>query len=468
MEATTMKRTARTLLTTTLLIGVSGLAHAAQDSHNHNDGFIIESAAHPDHNDDQSKPTSRSVTNYTISDNNHSYELRMEDGHYIVKVDGKLVPDKQVKKKGDVIIAYDTKGEVIYEFKTGYSFSSSVASPKLPQTPIVLRALNTGNNPSGNVTIDVQASTAPKVMLGIYSDEPGESLREHLGIKGDAIIVESVIKGLSADKAGIKDNDIIISIDGSDGVSSAGLTKILRKHTPGDNIEIIVLRKGTKMKLDTKLLAYDAVALGHDSSSSNLWITEDSKFPAVTGRATIDRLSPQNDFFFAPQAREQTQERIIAKLREKGIGEDIIATIEDDLAITLDGNFWASKGQGSSNQRIFQLKHDDDHSAQSDDQRFLAETMRKKAEQAMREAERMTLEFKDGQLLLKRHAEGLQNHLHQLEEKLHKQVPHIEEEIGGRLEELEDRLNQLEDALDERMESLSGLIERLIDRLDED
>lgn len=467
MEATTMKRTAQTVLTTALLIGVSGLAHAAQDSHNHNDGFIIESAAHPDHDDDHSKTTSRSVTNYVVSDNDHSYELRMEDGHYIVKVDGKLVPDKQVKKKGDVIIAYDTKGEVIYEFQTGYSFSQSIDVPRTPQLPKVMRAIHTGNTASGNVTIDLQATAAPKVMLGIYSDEPGESLREHLGIKGDAIIVESVIKGLSADKAGIKDNDIIISIDGSDGVSSAGLTKILRKHAPGDNIEIVVLRKGTKMKLDTKLLAYDAVALGHDSSSNSIWVTEDSQFPAVTGRTTIDRLSPQNDFFFAPQAREQTQDRIIAKLREKGIEEDIIASIEEDLASTLDGNFWTPKGQRNNNQRMFQLQHDD-HAAQSDDQRFLAETMQKKAEQAMREAERMTLEFKDGQLLLKRHAEGLQNHLHQLEEKLHEQMPHIEEELGGRLEELEDRLNQLEEALDERMESLSGLIERLINRLDED
>lgn len=463
-----MKRTARTattLLTTALLFGVSGLAHALETSTN--DGFIIESTVHPDHDhDDHASTTSKSTTTYMVTDNNHSYELKIKNGEYAVKIDGKKIPDDQIKKNAETVVAYDKDGNVLYEFEVAQYSSMRPSTPALPRAPRPIQAFVTGqHDASGHVNFDVNVTQSPKVMLGIYSDEVGDSLREHLGIKGDAIIVESVIKGLSADKAGIKDNDIIISIDGSDGVSSSGLTKILRKHAPDDKIEIVVLRKGQKMKLDTKLLAYDAVALGHDSSSANIWVTEDSKFPAVTGSTTVDRLQGQDNFFFAPQARDETRERIIAKLREKGIEDSIIATIEEDLATTLQGNFWTSQGQ--DNNRVFQLHRDHDQ-AQNDDQRFLAETMRKKAEQAMREAERMTLEFKDGQLLLKRHAEGLENHIHELEERLHEQMPHIEEELGGRLEELEDRLEELEDALDERMESLSDLIERLINRLDED
>lgn len=466
------KKTAQTLLTAALLIGVSGFAHAMQDSDSHKDGFIVESTFHPDHDDDQAKSTTRSVRTYKINDDDHSYELRMEDGLYIVKVDGKLMPDKQVKKKGDIIIVTDKDGDLIYEFKTGNSFSGSVAAPRSPALPMRVQTIRANTDDSDGFTFDINVEAKPKVMLGIYSDGVGDSLREHLGIKGDAIMVESVIKGLSADKAGIKDNDIIISIDGSDGMSPTGLTDFLKKRDPGDKIKIVVLRKGEKKTLNAELFAYDAVALGHDNSASNIWVTEDSKFPAVVGGTTTGRLSHQTDSFFTPQAREQTQERIIAKLREKGVDESIIVTIEEDLASTLDGNFWAPKAQGNNNQRIFRFTDDQDqHDASSDahnQQRQLVDSMQRKAEQAMREAQRMTLEFKDGQLLFKRHAEGLENHIHELEERLHEQMPHIEEELGGRLEELEERLEELEDALDERMESLSGLIERLIDRLDED
>ncbi|MBO6512344.1 MAG: PDZ domain-containing protein [Phycisphaerales bacterium] len=462
-----MKRKATTLLSTALLVGVSGLAHAVQSSGN--DGFVIESNIHPDHDHDEHVSTSsNSTSTYLVTDNDHSYELKIKNGEYAVKVDGKKIPEDQIKKKGDSVVVYDKDGDVIYKFAIGQYASFAATSPAIPRAPRPIQAIVT-DQPGGvgQLTFDVNVSQPPKVMLGIYSDEVGDSLREHLGIKGDAIIVESVIKGLSADKAGIKDNDIIISIDGSDGMSSSGLTKTLKKHAPGDEIQIVVLRKGEKKKLTTKLLAYDAVALGHSSSGNNVWISDDDdRFPTVTGRATVDRLVPQNDFFFAPEVREQTQERIIAKLREKGIEDSIIATIEEDLATTLEGQFWSPRGR-DNNQRIFQLQRDHNQ-AQAEEQRYLAQTMQKKAEQAMREAERMTLEFKDGQLLLKRHAEGLENHIQELEERLHEQMPHIEEEFTDRMAELEDRLEALEDALDERMESLSSLIERLIDRLDQD
>lgn len=456
--------TAKTLLTTALLFGVSGLAYAAQDSHSdsHQDGFIIESTVHPDHDENHSKTTSKHITNYLVSDGNHTYELKMEDGKYTVIIDDKLIPAKQVKEQGELVTAYDKKGNVLYEFKTGNSFTQSIATPRAPALPMRVQTIHGHDDDANQLTFDINVSAPPKVMLGIYSDEPGESLREHLGIKGDAILVESVIKGLSADKAGIKDNDIIISIDGSDGMSPTGLTEFLKKRNPGDKVKIVVLRKGEKKTLNAELFAYDAVALGHDNSASNIWVTEDSEFPAVIGGATTGRLSNQTDSFFTPQAREQTQERIIAKLREEGVDESIIVSIEEDLASTLDGNFWAPKAQGNNNQRIFRFSDDQDQ------QRQIVDSMQRKAEQAMREAQRMTLEFKDGQLLLKRHAEGLENHIQELEEKLHEQMPYIEEELGDRLEELEGRLDELEEALDDRMESLSGLIERLIDRLDEE
>jgi len=473
----------RTLLTTAILFGISGSALAATD------GFVVESSVHPEH--DGAQTSEHTVWVEKVADGKHTYELRIEDGVITVVVDGDKVPDKQIKKDNNAVVILKDDGGVLYEFELALTTDSKHAKHVKHDGKHTIFVTEDG----GDVTFDfigdknenmvfVGEKQHPKVMLGIYSDEPGESLRKQLGIKGKAIIVESVIKGLSADKAGMKDHDIIISIDGSDGVSPEDLTKILGKHNPGDEIKIVVIRNGEKIKLGTKLHAYDGHALGHVVD-----ITEDG------GQwATLDRLpgnvrtAPQaNRFFFSPEAQEKTHAKILDALRNQGIDQNQIDEIEAKIIASLDENVWSAFGEDGAMKFEFRT---DDHASQMDNdkQHFLAERMRMKAEQAMQDAERMTMEFKDGQLLLKRHVEGLneqlnerlhelegfegleglEGKLHEMAEKLHESMPEIEEELEGRLGELEERLNELESMLDSRMESLTGLIEKLIERLDED
>lgn len=443
----------RTLLTTALLVGISGLATAATSASA--DGFVVE-ATHP--HDDTTKAEARNVWVQKVSDGEHMYELHMDGGEMIVIVDGDTIPEKQIKKDGNAVIVMEDDGGVIYEFNIALSTDGP-------------HGVHSGENmffaPSGDAgqLIEIVASQdgdkirvqgRPKVMLGVYTGEPGDSLREHLGIKGNAILVEKVIKGLSADKAGIKDHDIIISIDGSDGVSGEELTKLLGEHNPGDEIKVVVLRKGQKMKLNTELFAYNAKALGHDmapataSSPTSVWTSKDSQVP---------------NRFFSQETRQLTHEKIIDALREKGISEKKIKEIEEQIRSSLDENVWSNFGHDGKG-GVFVVEQDGD--GHGGDHRVFAELMERKAEGAMRDAERLTMEYKDGQLLLKSHAEGLADHLHTLEERLHESMPKIEAEFGDRLEELEGRLEELEDMLDQRMDRLSGLIEHLIQRLEED
>ncbi|MEQ9208132.1 MAG: PDZ domain-containing protein [Phycisphaerales bacterium] len=466
-----MKRTAYTLLTTSLLFAATGTASAMEAIIN--DGFVVETPAHP-HEDSKSssKTTSKNSWIQKVNDGKHVYELRMEDDIIFVKVDGKSIPESRIKKDDKSVIVFKDDGGKLYEFDIAWSVD---APPHAPHPP---RATGIGNrnifvSSDGKVhpvdheitvAYDELARATPKVMLGIYSDEPAESLREHLGIEGEALIVQSVIKGLSADKAGIKDNDIIISIDGSDGVSQNGLTKILGKHNPGDEIKIVVLRKGQKMSLNTKLLEYNPEALGHSKPGGpQVWVTEDdSRFPALLHND--GSAAPSFERFFSPETREKTHAKIIEALRSQGISNEKIEQIENEIIEALDRDLWSSFGQ-SGQDNFFRFRTDDTN---NQDQRFLVESMQRKAEQAMRDAERLTLEYKDGQLLLKRHAEGLEQKLKALNEQVHESLPVIESELQGRLGELEARLDTLEEALDSQMDSLSGLIERLIDRLDEE
>lgn len=446
----------RTPLTIALLAGLSGLAIASAD------GFVVESVEHP-HEEIEHKE--HSVWVQKVSDNDHLYELRMEDGEFIIKLDGKEVPENQLKHKDNVVIILSEDGKVLHEFNLDRNHNVWFGDDSGNHSIFVAKD-NHGNiqqwvgQGMGNAQFIAEVKEHPKVMLGIYTDEPSDSLREHLGITGDAILVERVIKGLSADKAGIKDKDIIISINGSDGLSPSGLTKLLSKKDPGDEIKIVLLRKGEKMKINTKLLPYDAQALGHASAPrvGGTWVTRDDQ-----GNFAF----PGNAEFFSKETQRKTHDKIIEALRAEGIEESKLREIEDQIRESLHENLWSRFHEGDMDGMI-ELHVQAEDQAQRAERRFFAEQMQRKAEEAMRNAERLTMEYKDGQLLLKRHAEGLQNHIHELEDKLHAAMPEIETELNDRMAELEDRLEELEGALEERMDSLTSLMERLIERLEED
>ncbi len=63
----------------------------------------------------------------------------------------------------------------------------------------------------------------------------------------------SVVKYSSAEKAGLKDGDIIISIDGIEINKNNNLTNIVQRYIAGENINIVYLRDGEEKDVDIKL-----------------------------------------------------------------------------------------------------------------------------------------------------------------------------------------------------------------------
>jgi S1-C subfamily serine protease len=93
-----------------------------------------------------------------------------------------------------------------------------------------------------------------------------EQFRDYLGLKSDApgVFINSVMKGGSADKAGVKKGDIMISINGSS-IDSRGdyqdpqfgalsVSHIVRGRSfVGDDVEIRVIREGKEVILKSQL-----------------------------------------------------------------------------------------------------------------------------------------------------------------------------------------------------------------------
>ena len=89
-------------------------------------------------------------------------------------------------------------------------------------------------------------------LLGVYTEKDKD-------VKG--AIINKVTEGSAADKAGLKENDVIKKIDNEDIDSPEELSKIIAKHKPEDKITITYERAGKSNKTEATLDKKRAQAL---------------------------------------------------------------------------------------------------------------------------------------------------------------------------------------------------------------
>ena len=113
------------------------------------------------------------------------------------------------------------------------------------------------------------APAAPPVMVGINmgsldidDDRLYDLLDEHDLDEADVIQIIGVIDGLPADKAGLREGDVSVRLDGEWGANPEKLRDVLMAKKAGDNLEVAVVRRGRLREIDVKLSAYNAEKLG--------------------------------------------------------------------------------------------------------------------------------------------------------------------------------------------------------------
>lgn len=89
------------------------------------------------------------------------------------------------------------------------------------------------------------------VSLQTVSDQ---STAQQLGVNRAGVYISSVASGSSADKAGLKQLDRIISINDEEITSSSDVKSIIDKHSVGDTLEIQISRNDRLMKVNVTLM----------------------------------------------------------------------------------------------------------------------------------------------------------------------------------------------------------------------
>lgn len=100
----------------------------------------------------------------------------------------------------------------------------------------------------------IEKGTVKRGRLGIMMEEVNAETAKQLGLKNQAgALVSGIMPGSSAEKAGIKQGDVILAVDGERMESGNALRNKIAGTLPGTTVKITVFRKGTEIDLEARL-----------------------------------------------------------------------------------------------------------------------------------------------------------------------------------------------------------------------
>lgn len=109
----------------------------------------------------------------------------------------------------------------------------------------------------------IETGEAKRAYIGVYSVEITAALAKayNLPISTGAYLYSSssysaILSGSPADKAGLKDKDIVTSINGVKVGASGSISSIIGEYKPGDTVQFTVLRGGSETAINVTLGAY--------------------------------------------------------------------------------------------------------------------------------------------------------------------------------------------------------------------
>lgn len=80
--------------------------------------------------------------------------------------------------------------------------------------------------------------------LGVSTQSVNEDLRDALDLRGDGVLVNRVVSGSPADRAGIRKGDVITAVNGRSIDSPDELADVIRSQSAGSNASVRIVRRG--------------------------------------------------------------------------------------------------------------------------------------------------------------------------------------------------------------------------------
>ncbi|ANQ53012.1 serine protease [Thermosipho sp. 1063] len=100
----------------------------------------------------------------------------------------------------------------------------------------------------------IKTGKAEKAYLGVYMQTVTNELAKALGLKvNKGVYISQVIENSPAEKAGLKEGDVITEVENLSVTTASELASIIHNYTPGSKIKIKINRKGKEIELEVVL-----------------------------------------------------------------------------------------------------------------------------------------------------------------------------------------------------------------------
>ncbi len=202
--------------------------------------------------EDETTSTTNTTLKFTHIQNGTNYTLLIENGKKSATINGQRLPKDQLREVGKTVEILDPAGNVLTTFNVG----DVSIEPRFPNNGRNIQ-IERGRRGAGELNrFDLAPlpgidQPAPPVMLGIT-----------MSAQDGGVVVDRVVPGLPAEKAGLKESDLILKFDDKPITTPEALRAALMDKKAGDQIVIRVKRAEKELDLKAQLTAFDAQELG--------------------------------------------------------------------------------------------------------------------------------------------------------------------------------------------------------------
>jgi serine protease Do len=178
---------------------------------------------------------------------------------YIITRKGKSDDKVVIEIKGDKITV---NGKSIEDNKDGDITVRKVKELSALRTP---RSGSWTINSNGNNDFQFLSSDSNHAMLGVSTEKVD-----------NGVSIEGITKESAAEKAGLKEGDVITKVDEKKIETPDDLSEAVRNHKPGDKITVTFLRENKEQKVTAELSRWKGMGVYNYGPGDNFKVTMDN------------------------------------------------------------------------------------------------------------------------------------------------------------------------------------------------
>ena len=185
---------------------------------------------------------------------------------------------------------FNTRGEVIGITNAKYSSSGMGSEAEIDNIGFAIPI----NSVKRIVTSIIENGYVLKPYIGISVSPLSEETAKVTGIKAGAV-VQDVTEDAPADKAGLKNHDVIVKVGDTDINDSNDLVQVISKSDPGDVLTFYIYRQGQEITLDVEIGSKTESALKDEEEAEETQEEQAPQQPEQGIQGWSD--NPMEDFF---------------------------------------------------------------------------------------------------------------------------------------------------------------------------